>query len=337
MSVTKKVPYSKRAFTFDEQANQLIARGMIVEDLTRLLERLRSTNYYRLTGYWYFFREHQGGQRHQGERFRPGTTFDNVWELYEFDSKLRALTLEAIEKLEVAIRTQISYHHAQRFGPFGYADNPAALRLGDRLDSKMKQRVDRRVDFLGELDTSIKRSLDRKDAALEHFYATYSDRWPPIWVASEVMTLGAVLRIFDGSPNDVKSSVAKYFEVPHKLLRSWFLTLNAVRNVCAHHSRLWNRTISITPQVPDYHPQRHRAFERWFKPVEIFPSAQGGGPTHPTTFVVLSICNELLTVACPNSGWAKKLDSLLAAYPNVSRRAMGFPDNWKMSPVWHDC
>jgi len=150
-------------------------------DTDTMKRRLQSTSYYRLSGYFYFFRAHQGAQRHLGEEYRPGLHFDKVWELYTFDCKLRTLVQQAIEKIEIAVRTQVSYHHARKFGPFAYAEDPAALALGTRRLHNGTI-VDRRTEFLNEIDKCLERSHEQ---FVDHFYENYDHRYPPLWIAAE--------------------------------------------------------------------------------------------------------------------------------------------------------
>lgn len=319
--------YTKPHRTFDEQVKLLRERGMGGDDAV-IKARLEATNYYRLSGYFYFFRVHQGMRRHLGEQYRAGLQFDQVWELYTFDARLRALLFEAIEKIEVAIRTQVSYHHAKKFGSFAYADDAKSLpNVGTRTlrDGTV---IDKRVELLRELARAIERSHEQ---FVSHFYENYGNQWPPIWLASELLTLGAILIIYESSPTDVKKEVAAYFDVPFVVLESWLLTLNTARNVCAHHGRFWNRALGNPPKIP---PEKSYAY--WHKPVEIFRPAAHGAPRPPTTFAILSVCNHLLTKVAPGCGWAKRVKALLDEFPNVSRMSMGFPSNWTSSPVWHD-
>jgi abortive infection bacteriophage resistance protein len=325
MSTPTKPPYSKPALTFGDQVTRLQKRGM-AGDPQVMEQRLSSTNYYRLSGYFYFFRQHQGAQRHLGEQFRSGLHFDHVWEVYEFDGKLRSLVMQAIEKIEIAIRTQVSYHHAHRFGAFAYALDPASLpNLGTR--TRNGKTVSQRDEFMQDLRRCIDRS---HELYIDHFYATYADPYPPIWMASEILTLSGVLYIYEGSPYDVQRQIASHFNVPYRTLGSWLLTLNTARNVCAHHSRFWNRALG-QPQMPS-----EKALPYWHKPIEIYRPAAVGQPRTPTTFAILSICNHLLSEVCPASGWAAKVKHLLDSHQSISRPAMGVPHNWTSSPVWHD-
>jgi len=322
------VPYPKQLLTFRQQAERLLSRGM-AGDVDAMERKLSSTNYYRLSGYFYFFREHQGAQRHLGEQFREGTTFDEVWQIYEFDSRLRALVNAAIEKIEVAVRTQVSYHHGHAHDLFAYALNPEAIKFAT-IEQDDGTVVNGRDVFLLDLQRLLTRS---KEQFIEHFYRCYSDRYPPIYVTSEVLTLGAINRIYEGSPLEVRREIANHFRLQPRVLASWLLTLNTARNVCAHHGRFWNRVLGSRPSVPDRktHPQFHKPFGVIAQP---YRGEDGKTIQPPTTFAILSICNYLLTEIDKNSHWASAIRTLLDEYPGVKRLAMGIPANWLESSIW---
>jgi abortive infection bacteriophage resistance protein len=95
----------------------LKSRGLGVSDDARAVAYLERIGYYRLSGYWYPFRIRAGTGPASviGDNFRAGTEFGHVVDLYVFDKKLRLLMLDAIERVEIALRTSI----AQILGPLG--------------------------------------------------------------------------------------------------------------------------------------------------------------------------------------------------------------------------
>ena len=107
--------YEKPALTFAEQANRLLSRGLVA-DHNELVNILKAVSYYRLSAYWHTFRI----EGDPDDRLRPGTTLTMVWNRYVFDRQLRLLVMDAIERVEVAIRTQIINRHVLNYGPFGY-------------------------------------------------------------------------------------------------------------------------------------------------------------------------------------------------------------------------
>jgi len=106
--------FTKPPLTFEQQADLLIQRG-IIADRELLIQRLSSVNYYRLSGYWHH-------RKLPDDTFLPGTEFGVIWEQYVFDRQLRLLVMDAVERVEVAVWTQLSYHHALTHGPFGQVE-----------------------------------------------------------------------------------------------------------------------------------------------------------------------------------------------------------------------
>lgn len=300
--------YSKPALTFEQQADQLLARGM-VGDRAIMIARLSSVNYYRLSAYWYTFREPNS------DRVKPGTSFDHVWDRYVFDQGLRILVLEAIERIEVAVRTQLAYHHAHAFGPFGYAYNAASLpglSAGSRRGTH--------AEFIDKVREEVDRN--GREPFVAHFRNKYTfETALPIWMATEIMTLGSVVRFYQGCGPTQRQPVAAFFGAQINELESWLLTLNLLRNVCAHHARLWNRQIAKMPRIPP----------AWNNPVQLVPS---------TVFAALTVCAHCLTRVSPDTTWPKRLRELVDRFPSIpkDRRhngwTMGLPPNWLECPIW---
>lgn len=125
--------YDKPALTYTQQAAQLIERGLHGDPLV-LKQTLQKVNYYRLSGYWFPFRDYPY------ETFKTGTNFETIWRRYTFDRHLRLLVLDGIERIEVAIRSEITYELAHRYGPFGYKehDNLPQLTVDEHLVINME-------------------------------------------------------------------------------------------------------------------------------------------------------------------------------------------------------
>lgn len=302
--------YAKPALTFEQQADQLIGRGMLGDRAT-VIERLSTVNYYRLSAYWYTFRIPGS------EQLKPGTHFDQVWDRYVFDQRLRLLAMEAIERIEVAIRTQIAYHHAHAFDPFAYATHPRTL---PGMTSGPVS--DRRSHACWIYE--IRKQVGRSDQPfVKHFQRKYTSNSDlPIWMATELMTLGNVLRLYQACRVQEREPVARIFDVTISELESWILMLLNVRNICAHHGRLWNRKLVKEPKLPR-HPE-------WFSPVKIDAT---------TVFATLTICAYCLSRIAPGADWAARVRRLMERYPAIPKKtasgwSMGVPDNWLDCPLW---
>jgi len=141
-------------------------------------------------------------------------------------------------------------------------------------------------------------------------------------MATEVMSFGCVLSLWQSSSKKIKNDVARVFDVSDEVLQTWLWSLNEVRNVCAHHGRLWNRDLGNKPNIP--HAKHH---PEWHKPVAI---------SNHRVFGILTVCAHSLVHLAPNSHWQRRLQGLLIEHPAVPKKNMGFPENWLDCPIWRD-
>jgi len=265
-----------------------------------------------LSAYWHTFREVDRTTNTQGERL-IGCSFDVVWQRYCFDRQLRLLVMDAIERIEVTIRTSLSYGLAhERRDPFGYVTDVDAL-------PKIKGRPKERAELLQRIEEETDRA---HEVFKDKFFVKYGDshRHLPIWMATEIMTFRTILTLFQAASNNVKQAVAASFGVHHSVFSSWLLTLNTVRNVCAHHGRLWNRQFGNSPTIPTGQHCRH-----WNTPVLI---------KHSRMFAVLTMINHCINNIAPEVRWTQRFVDLLSQHQSVPIKYMGFPDNWRTSPLW---
>jgi abortive infection bacteriophage resistance protein len=298
------VRYTKHSLTFDEQADQLLQRGLVA-DRDELVARLHAVSYYRLSAYWYTFRIPDDPDN----RLAPGTTLQDVWRRYVFDRQLRLIVMDAIERVEIALRTQLVSRHTRAYGPFGYLDRANLPGM----------EVERHRQFLDKIRTEAQNS--REDFVCHYFRKYTSETDLPLWMASELMSFGAMLTLFRHIGKPIKQAIAQDYGVADVVLESWLLSLNFVRNICAHHARLWNRGMgNKQPTIPRAHKNPD-----WHTPVQI---------TGERLFGVLSVLHFLLRQVAPQSRWKDRLANLLSAYPDIPRRFMGFPDDWQDSPIW---
>lgn len=297
--------YCKPPLSYEEQADLILRRGM-AGGRDGIIERLKVVGYYRLSGYWYSFRELPS------DDFKPGTHFDVVWNRYVFDRRLRLLVLDAIERFEIALRTRLAYHHSHAHGPFAYAEDPTSLPglKGEHL-----------TGYIEAIQEETKRS---KEPFVRHFRTKYgaAHDYLPIWSASELFSFGTLVTIFNSLAKPTRRAVAAEFNVADKVLASWLLTLNSVRNICAHHQRLWNRELPIAPTIP-----KRRHSPEWHTPESI---------PNDRVFGVLSICRYLLKTIAPSSNWNQRLLDLLAEFPEIPVEDMDFIENWQRHAIWRD-
>lgn len=298
--------FEKPALTVDELLNKLRERGLSVADPQCARHYLSNISYYRLSAYMRpFYVPHQ--DKHS---FLPGTSFEQVLDLYIFDRELRLLLLDAIERLEVALRAQMTNTLAEHHGPHGYLD--AAL-------------FDTRYDHVWLMDT-LAREMSGRDVApfVEHYRSKYhaAPTQPPIWMGLELLTFKQVSTLFSQLRIvDDRRRISQHFGWPDTVLHSWFRCLSDLRNHCAHHARIWNREFGSYPVLPRKVPAG-------------WASLSGGLNSQRRVYMLLVVIETLMRVACPDSRWSVRLMHLLKEYPAVSQAHMGFPTDWQQQAFW---
>ncbi|MDA3915283.1 Abi family protein [Oleiagrimonas sp.] len=295
-----KHPFNKPATTFAQQVALLQSRGMVIADPAQAEFWLAQLNYYRLGAYWLPFEA-----SHASHTFRPGTRFDDVLGLYFFDRELRLLVLDAIERVEVSLRTQWAYQLAHAHGP--HAHLQAAL-----FDERYW------LDNLGAMNREVQRS---KEVFIKHLRDTYVEPLPPVWAVCEVMSLGLLSRWFDSlKPMPTRRVIAKPFGLDDGVLQSWLQHLTHVRNTCAHHARLWNREFTVTPQAPRSKPARLVGL--------LVPGSR-------KLYNTLLIVTYLLDVMAPKHHLRERLKHLLGEHA-IPLTAMDFPVDWETVAFWQE-
>lgn len=298
-----KLSYAKVALTLDQQVQQLQARGMVIADEPLAKHYLGFINYYRLAAYWLPFESD-----HASHQFHPGTTFEQVLDRYVFDRELRLLLIDAIERVEVAVRTQYAYQLGHTHG--------AHLLLNASLFQPKRGRWSYATNRQ-QLEQDVARS---KETFIQHLLAKYNEPLPPIWAAVEIMTLGQLSKWYANLKRRAdRNRVAHAFDMDETNLVSFLHHLAIVRNLCAHHSRVWNRELAFTYKLP-----KHR-------PAAVLGSLNPASPKK--LYNTLVILGNLLDRLSPGHHWKSRLQQLIQAH-QIPAYEMGFPAHWQQQPFW---
>lgn len=296
--------YAKKAHTVEQQIELLKRRRMLIADESDARHYLSHINYYRLRAYWLPFEvptEVAGDHA-----FRQGTSFNDVRNLYMFDRKLRLLVLDAIERFEVSLRAQWAHTLGLHAGSHAHL-NPQLFR---------KEAVYLRM--VEDLKEEFEKS---EETFAQHYWAAYgTPELPPIWASCELLTFGCLSFCYSGLADSAhRKAIAKPYGVDEHVFSSVVHHLNYIRNVCAHHSRLWNRVAAISMKLP-------------FHPAEL---AQSLNPDHPKKlYNTLTLLLHLIRIISPDSQWREHVHALVAEYPIAPPVDMGFPADWAKRPLW---
>lgn len=314
-------PYPKPYLDVQGQVALLKGRGMSITDDAKAATCLERIGYYRLSGYWYPFRSRS--QATVSDDFQPGTDFSSVHDLYVFDKRLRLLMLDAIERVEVGLRVSV----ALTLGKL----SPTAHRNPGFLDGNFT-RLNRSGKIPHQEWLNKQNDLERRSSEdfVSHFRSKYSSELP-LWIAIELWDFGMLSRLLGGIRHSELSQIAQSFGVPRRdLLTTWARSMNHVRNICAHHGRLWNRSLSDQPKRPmlgaipllDH----------------LASNAQGVHPNTPTRlYAVAAILQFLLRTINPTTSWPQRLQAhllTLPKLPGISEVSMGFPPGWRSLLLW---
>lgn len=325
--------YAKPWLPFREQVDRLIARGVLVTSRGTALNLLRTVGYYRVTGYLYPFRQsvttldgNARGHTHVLDVYREGTSIEDAVDLIEFDRELRLLVLEAVERIEIALRTQIGYS-AGRVGAFAHEHSHtfvAAFSEARADPMTNAAQPSRWEEWLNRVDD---RRSSSDEAFVEHFRMKYDDSMP-IWALTELLELGHLSRLYAGLRNDLATEIAVAFGAPTKrVMASWIATLNYVRNLAAHHARLFNKKLVIAPKRPT--------------PAQVPLLAhltETAAPKEFGAYSAFAVMAFLLRSIAPDDDWPGRFEGHLRAFPVsdvLDLESMGVAPGWLDQELWH--
>jgi abortive infection bacteriophage resistance protein len=292
--------YTKPALSFEDQLRLLEKRGLVVEDREFANAVLSRISYYRLIcAYCKQF------QKPNSDDFEPGSTFKDIYLLYVFDKTLRFALADALETIEVYLRTQVTYQLSMADGAFAHLNKDNFSLIYDHAAFAEK------VTALEE---------DSSDKFVEHFRLKYhEENHLPIWMATELMSFGMISRMYAGLKNEFQKPIAAKFNLHPSVLRTWFHTLSYIRNVCAHHGLLWNRELAITPEIPYKNG-------RW--------PYLGANPK--SAYAVMVILQDLAVTINPSSQCRQVFLKHLTKCDERQLNGLKVPKNWKTFSPWVD-
>jgi abortive infection bacteriophage resistance protein len=229
--------YSKPPLSVPDQVALLKQRGMAFADEAAAAQALTHINYYRLRAYWLPFED--GPNEHEPHTFRAGTVFEDVLAHYAFDQRLKLLLLDAIERVEISLRTRWAHELSLRYGSHAYLDGSLFTNAG------------RHAKCLQSLQDEVTRS---HETFIKHYLNTYTTpALPPIWAVCEVLTLGQLSQWLDNLKRRAdRQAIAQALGFDEVVVCAFAHHLATVRNLCAHHSRVWNRRFTIRMKLPRY-------------------------------------------------------------------------------------
>ncbi len=296
-----KYEFRGEALSFEDQIKLLKSQGLIISDEKKALRILQNVSYSRLKPYLVPLME----EREPRRRFKEGAGIDRAYEFYGLDRRLRELIFHEMEKIEISIRARLAYA--------AYADDSGYWYL----QAKYFKNAYCHRNIIKHLTGEVKRS---DNDSIKRFYRKYSNELPPCWLAFEATSFGTLVSLYEAlKPGSIRTGISSDFGVPDAVFTSWLDHLVYVRNICAHHNRLWNKNLAVTAEIP----RNHR---------DIFPDI----PAESSCKVYLTLCiiKYLQNTVKPTNSFAGRLKTLIGRFDDVDISLMGFPADWDKDSFW---
>lgn len=295
--------YSKQAVSISDQITRLKNRGLVIKNEQKAATYLSNISYYRFRAYTYPFQDNEN----PNHPFTSQISFEEILSLYVFDRQFRLLVLDAIEKIEISFRTQIIYQWAMSYGSHWHLDS-----------SLFRDSVQFAKHFTG-LNKEIDRSTE---TFIEHYKSKYSQpQEPPAWMSMEVSSFGLLSLMFRNlKMGPEKKAVLKHYGLYKiNVLESWMHSFSNIRNICAHHGRLWNRRLTAHIKIPT------NTKSLFITNKKVYPYK---------VYAALCCMKYTLDIISPNHTFTNRLLELMKTCPLAQEKEMGFPQDWQQEKFW---
>jgi len=303
---------NKDSRSIDQQIALLKARGMKFCDQSKAAFYFNHISYYRLKGYWWDMQSDE--KKH---KFSSDACFENVIERYNFDRQLRLILFDAIEIIEIALRTKMVYHLSQAYGGLWYLNDSIVEKqnIQEHLISGLKNDFCRSNEIFAK-NFRAKHNIKKNNCN--------SNEDPDAWIIFEVATFGTLSKIFKNLKHQLpeKSKITNEMGLNFQNdLSSWLEAITYLRNIIAHHSRIWSRSMTKRPTIikkPKMQWLQNEITELQIKKPYYIIST------------MLYLCNSI----DPHNNIKQKILDLFQKNPNIPIYKIGFFNNWDQEPMW---
>lgn len=295
--------YNKPPLTYKEQLDQLKSRGLIIENEAKALHLLENLSYYRLSGYLYPMLEYPK----ENHIFKPGSTIEKGFQMYRFDRELKQLLSSSIEKIEVSFRAKLTYVLSHKYGAFWFTHE----KLFKNHQTHIKS-----------LENTYKMCQESNEDFAIKYRKNYLNSYQPSWMALEIVTFTHLSILFENlKDSSAKSEIAEFYGVTTPILENWLKVITYTRNICAHHSRFWNKSLSLPVIKPKKEP-----YNEWIE--------QNGIPKN-RSYIYICCIKYLLDTVNPHNTFTERLNEMFIKFPNIDKfNGMGFSEEWLEQPLW---
>lgn len=302
-------PFKKKALTLKEMIDLLKQRWLKISDEKKAKHILQHTWYYRLS--WYF-KSYQNGD----DIYNEWINFNDIWDTYIFDRKLRLHTLDAIEKIEVSLKSNINDILSLKKWCWRYLEE-SNFDLTPKMSPKYIWKQPQ--DIYDNLISKIKDIRFWSRENIKHYVWKYTPSDIPSRILFEELTIGEISNIYNILPKTIRQEIADVYWLYDKDLKRRITTLVNIRNICAHHGRLWNRKYPFKIRAKDT--------KIWSK-LQKYRNDKWWSEAIPNYYNLTIMFNYLLSRINKNFNWVPVLRKILKSHKNKYNKRMWFNARW---------
>ena len=225
--------------TLDEQIGILKERGLVINDVDKAKNLLLSENYFFINGYRHIFLKNS-----KSSEFIPGTTFDELYALFQFDRSFRNVLFKNLLIVENNLKSILSYGLSKKYG----------IREKDYLKMSNFSQDIRKVRQVNDVLNKIKRQIKlngRQHTATLHYLSNYG--YVPLWILVKLLSFGMINELYSILKPEDKLNIASYYNLDVETLGIYITLLSNYRNLCAHEDIVFEHRTQ--KEIPDtrYH------------------------------------------------------------------------------------
>ena len=230
---------TKEFKTLDEQIEILKSRGLVINDIDKTKELLLRENYFFINGYRHIFMTN-----HKDSLFIPGTTFEELYALFQFDRSFRNVLFKNLLIVENNLKSIIAYKLSKKYG----------IREKDYLKPSNFSQDIKKVRQVNDVLNKIKRQIKlngRQHSATLHYISNYG--YVPLWILVKLLSFGMINELYSILKPDDKLAIAEYYNLDVETLGIYIALLSNYRNLCAHEDIVYDHRTQ--KEIPDtrYH------------------------------------------------------------------------------------
>ena len=306
--------YNYPPLTVNQLALMLLTKGMIIDDLSAAEKQLSHIGYFRFKKFTHPFRITDGRGDYS---FINDTFFNGIIDNYQFDGFLRVLVFEAVSHIEVALKSFLNYSMTIRYGTHWYLDSSL---FTDRFITPDDRGYESNYErFIANL---TKECNESRDHYVNRYKLDFDDPiLPPSWMIMEILSFGTTCLLYKNIlDTEVRKEIAINFDTIPNIFDSWLLSISYVRNQCAHHQKLIDRTYMFPPRIPQ------REGKRFLTAYAIVQT--------DSLYAVLCIIQNILLKLSVICHFKEILIDLIDANPQINLGKLGFTKDWENEPIW---